>query len=254
MLFKKEILSLLACTAGALGAHIRNRDATSVFLLAGDSTTAKQTDGGGGWGEGFKNFTISSPSFAVNYGHNGATTSSFISGGDWETVLSEASRHSSSKTVYVTIQHQFGHNDQKLSNFVETYKSNLRRMISDVKANDAIPIIVTSISRRKYRSNGTINDNLETWAGYAISVANEGETMYIDLWKNSVKYLEKIGETAARKLDLKSGDATHLNGNGSIVFGRMVMDLLCEKSAAIRAVAKQDEKLSGNIEAGTPSF
>ncbi|PWW80254.1 Carbohydrate Esterase Family 12 protein [Tuber magnatum] len=252
MLFKKGILSLLACTAGASGAHIRNRDTTSVFLLAGDSTTAKQTNGGGGWGEGFKNFTINSPSFAVNYGHNGATTSSFISGGDWETVLSAASQHSASKTVYVTIQ--FGHNDQKLSDFVETYKSNLRRMISDVESRNAIPIIVTSISRRKYGSNGTIKDTLADWAGYAISIANEGGTMYIDLWKNSVEYLEKIGETAARKLDLKSGDATHLNGNGSIVFGRMVMDLLCEKSAAIKAVAKQNEKMSGDIQAGRPIF
>jgi len=78
--------------------------------------------------------------------------------------------------------------------------------------------------------------------------------MYIDLWKSSVEYLEKIGEAAARKLDLKNGDSTHLNAKGSIVFGRMVMDLLSEKSAAIKAVAKEDEKLSADIKAGVPSY
>ena len=78
--------------------------------------------------------------------------------------------------------------------------------------------------------------------------------MYIDLWKSSIQYLEKIGEAAARKLDLKSGDTTHLNANGSIVFGRMVMDLLSEKSPAIKAVARPDEKLSADIKAGVPSY
>jgi len=179
MLFKKEIFSFLACTAGALGVQHRNRATASVFLLAGDSTTARQSANGGGWGDGFKNFTLTSPSFAVNYGHNGATTSSFIEGGDWATVLSDASQYSATKTVYVTIQ--FGHNDQKLTDYVETYKANLRRMISDVITHNAIPIIVTSISRRDYNSNGTIKDTLADWAGYAISVANEDGTMYIDL-------------------------------------------------------------------------
>jgi len=78
--------------------------------------------------------------------------------------------------------------------------------------------------------------------------------MYIDLWKSSLEYLEKIGEAAARKLDLKSGDSTHLNANGSIVFGRMVMDLLSEKSPAIKAVAWPNEKLSADIKAGVPSY
>ena len=48
MLFKKEILSFLACAAGALGVQHRNRATTSVFLLAGDSTTARQSANGGG--------------------------------------------------------------------------------------------------------------------------------------------------------------------------------------------------------------
>ncbi|RPA89583.1 SGNH hydrolase [Choiromyces venosus 120613-1] len=252
MFFKKQMISLLGCVAGVLGVPHRSRAITAVFLLAGDSTTATQAGNGGGWGDGFKNFTLASPSFAVNYGHNGATTSSFISGGDWASVLSTASQNSADKPVYVTIQ--FGHNDQKLADYVETYKANLRRMISDVKAHNAVPIIITPLSRRNYNPNGTIEDTLANWAGYAISVANEGGTMYIDLWKNSLEYLEKIGEAAARRLDRKDGDHTHLNVNGSIVFGRMVMDLLSEKSSAISAVARPDANLSAQIKAGTASY
>lgn len=57
-----------------------------------------------GWGDGFKNFTMKRPSFAINYGHNGATTSSFISGGDWAKVLGQVETYAPNSTVYVTIQ------------------------------------------------------------------------------------------------------------------------------------------------------
>ena len=74
------------------------------FLLAGDSTTAKQAANGGGWGDGFLNFTLANGSTGHNYGHNGATTASFRAGGDWATVISQAQSAKSSYTVYVTIQ------------------------------------------------------------------------------------------------------------------------------------------------------
>jgi len=48
MLFKKGILSFLACVVGVLGVPHRNRATASVFLLAGDSTTATQAANGGG--------------------------------------------------------------------------------------------------------------------------------------------------------------------------------------------------------------
>ncbi|KAK5633523.1 hypothetical protein RRF57_009237 [Xylaria bambusicola] len=51
------------------------------FILAGDSTTAVQSTGGGGWGNGFISF-LNSPAWGVNKGHNGATTKSFVDGGD----------------------------------------------------------------------------------------------------------------------------------------------------------------------------
>jgi hypothetical protein len=72
-----------------------------VFILAGDSTTAKQSDGGGGWGDGFLR-SLQPPSGGTNYGHNGATTVSFRSGGDWGKVISEVKKNGGA--AYVTIQ------------------------------------------------------------------------------------------------------------------------------------------------------
>src|SRR5262245_34759754 len=61
-------------------------DKPPAFFLAGDSTTAVQASGGGGWGNGFLGF-LKSPAWGVNKGHNGATTVSFVKGGDWAQVL-----------------------------------------------------------------------------------------------------------------------------------------------------------------------
>jgi hypothetical protein len=73
------------------------------FFLAGDSTTAVQSTNGGGWGNGFLSF-IRNGAWGVNYGHNGATTVSFVAGGDWATVIGRVKESASAFDVYVTIQ------------------------------------------------------------------------------------------------------------------------------------------------------
>ena len=85
--------SIIACDG--------NKPAT--FLLAGDSTTAVQSAGGGGWGNGFLSF-LKSPARGTNFGHNGATTVSFVKGGDWARVMEEVKGSRETSGVYVTIQ------------------------------------------------------------------------------------------------------------------------------------------------------
>jgi len=227
--------------------------AATVFLLAGDSTTATQSADGGGWGDGFKNFTLVKPSFAVNYGHDGTTTASFVAGGDWARVLSQVTANVEiGNTVFVTIQ--FGHNDQKLANFSAQYTTNLVNMAKDVTSRKGHPVHVTPLSRRNYFPNGTIDDSLEPWAGYTKKAASESGGMLIDLWQNSLTYLTKIGEPAARRLDLTNGDHTHLNVHGSIVFGRMVSDLLVAQSSMIAGVTLPNATLSEQIKKGIPTY
>lgn len=139
------LLSLLTPIASALPSP-RHFSALrpAYFLLAGDSTTATQSSNGGGWGDGFLNFTLKPGSSGRNYGHNGATTKSFREGGDWDRVMTEAKTKTSNYTVYVTIQ--FGHNDQKATSGVDLtqYSDNLIAFGREVAAIGAIPVRLSS--------------------------------------------------------------------------------------------------------------
>lgn len=114
---KLVLLSSIASMAAAAPAlpdlfkqHHHRNSTPPAFILAGDSTTAVQSAGGGGWGNGFISF-LKEPAWGINKGHNGATTVSFVKGGDWANVTGYIeSKKAEGFDVYVTIQ--FGHNDQ----------------------------------------------------------------------------------------------------------------------------------------------
>lgn len=140
----------------------------------------------------------------------------------------------------------------KLANFSETFKENLALMSSNVKDLSGTPVLVTPLSRRNYNANGTINDSLGPWAEYVREVAAETNTDTIDLWAASIDYLEKIGPTAAQRMNLNPTDTTHLNVAGSVVFGRMVSDLLVAGVPGVRAVTRPNATLSRLIAEGIP--
>lgn len=76
---------------------------TPAFILAGDSTTAVQSDLGGGWGTGFLSF-VRRPGWGSNHGRNGATTASFVQDGEWGRVIQQVKDHRASYDCIVTIQ------------------------------------------------------------------------------------------------------------------------------------------------------
>ncbi|KAI9648159.1 hypothetical protein NHQ30_002791 [Ciborinia camelliae] len=196
------------------------------FILAGDSTTAVQNAGktGGGWGDGFIS-TLFNGAGGINYGHNGATTASFVAGGDWAKVLAAVAEYKSAYTTFVTIQ--FGHNDQKATSNVtlEEYSTNLENMVEDVKTAGGTPILVTPLTRRSF-SNGAVADSLGTQRNLTIAVANTTGSYYIDLNRASSTYVNAIGATDAATYNLKPTDFTHLNTEGSMVFGNIVSGLI----------------------------
>jgi lysophospholipase L1-like esterase len=100
-------LALLAAPLLAVAAPLVDRAAakTPAFFLAGDSTTAVN----GGWGDGFVDL-LRNKAIGQNKGHSGATTASFVAGGDWKAVLDLVKNNKAKHDCYVTIQ--FGHNDQ----------------------------------------------------------------------------------------------------------------------------------------------
>uniref|UniRef100_L2FIA5 Gdsl-like lipase acylhydrolase n=1 Tax=Colletotrichum fructicola (strain Nara gc5) TaxID=1213859 RepID=L2FIA5_COLFN len=188
------------------------------FYLAGDSTTAKQSEGGGGWGNGFLSF-LKSPAKGTNYGVNGRTTVDYVSGGYWATVKKAVTDSVKDFDVYVTIQ--FGHNDQKPEKNIslDQYQANLGNLAKEIKALGATPILVTPLTRRSF-SNGVVTNNL---------------------------FVQAIGEDKAHSYNLKADDNTHLNAEGSVVFGRLVADLVLQKETQLASYFNANKTLSDEI-------
>jgi lysophospholipase L1-like esterase len=198
------------------------------IVLVGDSTVNAE----GGWGKGF--CAIMTPNVTcVNEALNGRSSKSFIDEGAWAKSLAD-------KGDYYLIQ--FGHNDQKkdvarATDPDTTYAANIRRYIHDTEAIGAVPVIVTSLSRRNYR-DGVLVQDLTAYANAAKRVAMEEHVTIIDLNAMSVKLLEGMTQAQADEFDAtghedqraENGksrvDRTHLNAKGQALFGRMVADNL----------------------------
>lgn len=136
----------------------------AVFTI-GDSTMANkkvEVAPETGWCQVFSAFvdqTVEIKNRAVN----GRSTKSFITEGRWKAVTD------SLKTGdYVFIQ--FGHNDQKIQDSTRytepftTYRKNIERFVRESREKGAIPILFTSIVRRKFE-NGFLTD---THGNYSI--------------------------------------------------------------------------------------
>jgi lysophospholipase L1-like esterase len=225
------------------------------FVLAGDSTTATQSVGGGGWGDGFLKTTLFRNATGRNFGHNGATTVSFRAGGDWEQVLTTVKQVKHAYRPFVTIQ--FGHNDQKPAANISLlqYTSNLERFVAEAFDAGATPILVTPLSRRNYKnSTGTpqIVLSLANETTATISAAHRSGAKFIDLNEASTTYLNAIGPDDAYTYNLNPTDYTHLNVPGSIVFGGIVANLVAQDFIYLTnyGYLKVEEKLKRDIESG----
>jgi hypothetical protein len=264
------LLAIGTSTLAAANAHDPRAAHDAYWLLAGDSTTAPK----GGWGDAFLSTAVASGSSGHNYGHSGATTNSFRSA-DWSKVIRDIGTYKSQYNVYVTIQvscssthkgsvmgrcsdsGQFGHNDQKAASgiTIADYKSNLARFASEVISSGATPILLTPLTRRSFDKNThKVIENLVDQRGATIEVAQANSLKWVDLNKASTDYINSIGQQAASNYNLDSGDWTHLNAWGSVVFARMVSDLLASTYPSdFIAVTKKNETLSALIKAGKPA-
>ncbi|KDR86111.1 hypothetical protein GALMADRAFT_52134, partial [Galerina marginata CBS 339.88] len=121
------------------------------------------------------------------------------------------------RRTLVTIQ--FGHNDMKVTT-PAGMGVNLTSIIQQVRAAGGEPVMVSSLTRRTFNSNGTVQDPLAPFAAEAILISQQQKTHLLDLHASSIKYVEAIGAAAAHRLNLSPSDDTHLNPNGATVFGR----------------------------------
>jgi lysophospholipase L1-like esterase len=199
------------------------------IVLVGDSTV----NAGGGWGKGF--CAVMTPNVTcVNDALNGRSSKSFIDEGAWKKALAN-------KGDYYLIQ--FGHNDMKgkgperETDPETTYAANIRRYVRDARSIGAVPVVVTSLSRRTYK-NGVLVEDLNDYSAAAKRVGMEEDVTVIDLNAMSTKLLQGMTQTQADEFDAVGHadakaenkdaklDRTHLNEKGQILFGRMVADTL----------------------------
>ncbi|KAK8001574.1 hypothetical protein PG991_013796 [Apiospora marii] len=232
------------------------------FILAGDSTTAVQSAGGGGWGNGFLSFLRAPPAWGVNKGHNGATTVSFVQGGDWANVTRLIDeKNAEGFQVWVTVQ--FGHNDQKPDRNISLpqYTTNLATLARTIQQHHAHPILLTPLTRRSFPADAphdvkdTLHDERLATIAAAARDPTGAATTLLDLNAASRTYVNRIGRDAAHAYNLKADDETHLDDWGSVVFGRMVADLLLKSMAGkcLGPWIRPNATLSQAIRDGVPA-
>ena len=224
----------LACLTIGLGSvPCQAQNARPKIELIGDST---QTDSAG-YGRGFcANLTAAVD--CVNMARGGASTKTFRELGLWDKAIA-------SHPDFMLIQ--FGHNDEVSQEHndrqvpIDGYQQNLRKFIAEARAAGAKPILIAPLTRRYYGKDGKIHSDLTAYCNAMQEVAAEQYVPLIDLQSRSIAYLDSIGEEAGARLGItkkdKDGkvvpDKTHLNWQGSYVFGRMVAEDLGKVEPAL---------------------
>jgi lysophospholipase L1-like esterase len=227
-------ISMILCSAQNVATPPLPKAATQrpvKIVLVGDSTVAT----GGGWGPGF--CAVMKPNVTcIDDALNGRSSKSFIDEGAWKKALAE---HGD----YYLIQ--FGHNDQKPDEKRHTdaegsFKVYLQQYISDVRAIGAVPVLVTSLSRRTFK-DGKVVEDLSAYAAATKEAGAKNGIVVVDLNAISTAMLNKLGQDQADKFDAllhpdataenpttgkTALDRTHLNPYGQKVFGRVVADQL----------------------------
>jgi lysophospholipase L1-like esterase len=166
----------------------------SKIVLVGDSTVAVQ----GGWGPSFCARHVTSFIACVNLARGGRSSGNYRTEGSWDIALSEM-RRAPYEQVYVLIQ--FGHNDQpgkpgRSTDLATEFPVNLRRYVAEARSAGAIPVLVTPLTRRQFKS-GKVIDDLAPWAQATRRVAAETGAPLVDLHARSIAAVQAMGAAAA---------------------------------------------------------
>ena len=131
---------------------------------------------------------------------------------------------------------QFGINDVNYST-EDFFASNMKKMVSDVRAKGAYPIIMSPIRRLYYDSPTQIHNSYRGYPALNKSLAEELNVPFIDMSEMVANYMISVGEqyaaqfifnyaTKAEYSNLGSDqtDQVHLQMNGANAFGRIITE------------------------------
>ena len=212
-----------------------------IIALVGDSTQTRNA----GYGLGFC-ANLTEEVTCINDAKGGASTKTYYQEGYWEKALA-------GKPDYMLIQ--FGHNDEESkthlsreTNLQTEYPANLKRFVREARAHGITPILVTPLTRRYYEADGKIHSDLLAYAEAMKKVAAEEHTSLIDLQADSIAYLNTLTEAQGQALGITKKDPqgntipdkTHLNYEGSYVFGRIVAVDMAKAVPALAPYVKKE--------------
>jgi lysophospholipase L1-like esterase len=170
----------------------------TVYLI-GDSTIAikeKKAYPETGWGMPFANYFDTTVT-VDNRAKNGRSTSTFITEDLWKPV---AEGMKAGDYLFI----QFGHNDEvptKKSYTTEAdFKKNLIRYITEARAKQAIPVLITPVARRKFDSVGHIVSTHAAYSQLVRDVAKDTKVPLIDLDAKSQQLLQQLGVESSKLL------------------------------------------------------
>ena len=244
----KRILILFSVLL--LGFQYQEKRPVHVFMI-GDSTMANkkpETEPERGWGQMLQLFFTGEVKVS-NHARNGRSSKSFIDEGLWQVVLD-----SLQKGDYVIIQ--FGHNDQKNDTArhtdpYSTYKSNLEKYVNETRSKGALPVLCTSIVRRKFDEQGNLVDTHGEYPDATRQVAREMKVPMLDLEERTKNIVSDLGPEKSKVLYLHTNpgeypnrpngvkDNTHLCIEGAKTVARFAVEEMEDLELPVMKFLKQ---------------
>lgn len=238
----------------------------SVIFLAGDSTVKDYSEGAvnnsganrveGSWGEFLGYFIDNSKYEVIDYAEGGRSSRTFIDGtkADGSDRFLDKIKKDMGAGDHLFIQ--FGHNDSS-EDYADRYvpvgkhdangiypltapsgdgkgdgsfKWYLQQFIDAAKAVDAVPVLVTPVSRMYFAPDGTVRPHHGANDEYVAAVkqlAQENDIECIDMYQITKALYEQAykdgGETAAARL-FAYGEKTHHSKLGGVILAALMAD------------------------------
>lgn len=207
--------------------------ARPTIFIAGDSTAARgRGESQQGWGVPFSAYFDPAKVNVANRARGGRSSRTFINEGLWDQLLADVKP---GDTVLI----QFGHNDggpintrpargsipglgeetQEITHVitgqpetVHTFGWYLRKMIADVKAKRASPVVLSLTVRNRW-SDGKIERGSGRYSQWAFEIAKAAAVPFLDVTHRMADAFEQLGEERVKTFYPQ--DHTHFNAEGA---------------------------------------
>ena len=190
--------------------EIEKVDVPTIYIL-GDSTVCDQSgETFNSWGQMLTRWF--GPGIAIaNHAESGETLASSIGERRFAKVYSLLKPGD-----YVFMQ--FAHNDMKNNapNALDNYKADYVRVIGEIRAKGAIPVVVAAMER----SSGVNQDTLKGYPAAALETAAAQKAASIDLHSMSQVFYRALGDDVKKAFN---DGVTHHNNYGSYELSKMIV-------------------------------